>query len=715
MKYCWASSLHDFVSLAERGWIPVLKPESASRATRWSRALEFYGERVESPQGRAVPTRAARAQSNIENDVVVVMSPELRVFADLFASMTHRAVHDVSSYAELSAYVSKKQPASAIIFAGRRLLDGAGLECLSTLNLNYGVVTGRDAAAVSFFVAKLLADRPAMPASRVAVDVFNARVTQEPGDMPGLKKADLSAATLDCLANSRWESAALVCHGDGSHLDLGPVVGCGAADVDRDNQGASIVGCEGAVSCKRSQNGTNVLRLSSVQAEQIWLLTCWGFAVAGEIYPSDSSVALDLAEGPARAIVAARALVSTYDWVVPIAFDLQRQRVGLGSATHLLNDLMAPSTGHRPLTLFGDPAGASWPATTVDEQGLVRTEVRLGSEQAAAGRGARYFYLGAWNQEVLGVSNSATFGFVRGTQCGVVFAPANQPVSIEDRTEAVSVKVRRLEDITLKLRGAALVQQWFTGYFKASTSNGLPDWIAELSQARLVVERGLVDASAAVNASIRFRTWNDAIEKRFDVVEDAIDSWDKRMAEAVREHWALRSITIASDLWHDPLFKQTAACESRCPACGQPLERTIMTAFPGDAVAYAKESCVIHQLHQLHPNSGGSLKLDSPEVVRGAERQIRLFLSVQRGAADVERPGRGGRLGWLTGAIQDKAMGATGWWYDLHEPLAKSATALEITLPKAAKPDRHVIRFAWVHDLQLHLVRRVVSLVIPKN
>lgn len=715
MKYCWASSLHEFVSLAEQGWIPILKPDNASRATRWSRALEFYGECVANPRGHAVSTRAPRELSNIENDVVVVMSPELRVFADLFASMSRRAVHDVSSYAELRAYVSKKQPASAIIFAARHLLDGAGLEFLSTLNLNYGVVTGRDPAAVSFFVAKLLANRPTMPVSRVVVDVFSARVTQEPGDMPGLKRAELSAATIGCLANSRWQSAALVCHGDGSHLNLGPVVGCGAADVDRDNQGARIVGCEGAVLCKRSQNGANVLRLSSVQAEQIWLLTCWGFAVAGEMYPSDSSVALDLAEGPARAIVAARALVTTYDWVVPIAFDLQKYRAGLGSTTHLLNDLMAPSTGHRPLTLFGDPAGATWPATEVDEQGLVRAAVGGGGENAAARRSARYFHLGTWKQKVLGLSNAGSSGFVRGTLCGVVFAPANQPVWIEDRTEALSGRVRRLEDITLKLRGAGLLQQWFTGYFKASTSNGSPDWLAELSQARLAVERGLVEASAAVNASISFRTWNDAIESRFDAVEDAIDAWDKRMAEAIREHWALRSITITSDLWRDPLFKQRTACESSCPACGQPLQRTVMTAFPGDAVSYAKESCVIHQLHQLYPHSGSSLKLDSPEVVREAEGKIRVCLSVQRGDADGERPSRGGQLGWLTGAIQDKAMGATGWWYDLHAPLAKSSTALELTLPKEAKPDRHVIRFAWVHDLQLHLARRVVSLVIPKH
>jgi hypothetical protein len=252
-----------------------------------------------------------------------------------------------------------------MVVSPSELLDVRGLRRLvAGLQVPWGVVTGRDRGAIGFALLKQRAAADLAPGPTVVAD-FVADVIEVRGD------AALSAAwrvserspadTMIALVRRTGSFLLAHCHGDGAHGDFGTVVLCGlchsAERVGDGRPGACRHVGGSQFRCKRALDGLRLpLRSGDLGATTVCLLTCNGFSVSGQFYPSDCSFVLSAAEGfPAAVLTTDRRLAFDRD-AIALASDILSSGLPLGEATRLMNNALSMGDAReRPYILFGDP------------------------------------------------------------------------------------------------------------------------------------------------------------------------------------------------------------------------------------------------------------------------------------------------------------------------------------------------------------------------
>ncbi|WP_353947421.1 hypothetical protein ABII15_38960 (plasmid) [Streptomyces sp. HUAS MG91] len=99
----------------------------------------------------------------------------------------------------------------------------------------------------------------------------------------------------------------VVAHGDGGHLDLGPLVACGLyTPVERDlASGAPLErGCRAGVSCKRARDHDAVLLCRDIKAGSVVLVACKAGSIIDPAFPSSTNVVVGFLDGYAATVVA---------------------------------------------------------------------------------------------------------------------------------------------------------------------------------------------------------------------------------------------------------------------------------------------------------------------------------------------------------------------------------------------------------------------------
>ncbi|WP_394426054.1 hypothetical protein [Streptomyces sp. SGAir0957] len=135
----------------------------------------------------------------------------------------------------------------------------------------------------------------------------------------------------------------VVAHGDGGHLDLGPLVACGLyTSVERDlASGAPLErGCRAGVTCKRSRDHGNVLLCRDIKAGSVTLVACKAGSVIDPAYPSSTNVVVGFLDGYAATVVAPPGNASASPAI-----------------THGLYALAGDSTPHRVRAYLDDVSG----------------------------------------------------------------------------------------------------------------------------------------------------------------------------------------------------------------------------------------------------------------------------------------------------------------------------------------------------------------------
>jgi len=419
----------------------------------------------------------------------------------------------------------------------------------------WGLLTARDDAGLSFAVAKVRLDL----SPRVSASLFDMldsdACTCRSGSVVEISRLDDPRAR-QALSQS-IDLLALRAHGDGAHMNLGPVVLCGVGGAaEQGPEGVIAGGCsqsKGVIRCKRvTDPSIDVRSPADVRAQCLVLLSCNAFNVAGDLYPSDNSLVLSAVDGWASHVIAGYRLV-------PIAAEFARVVTVVASAGlpprdlwGLMNDLAADTVGGDPFVLIGDPCG-SIPAPIAADAAPTADVVLV---PVPGGTGAGPVEASAGGDSVVAV---------RGRSVVAAFVPAGTKVDVIDRSTALAQRFRWVEDCRRQLQAA-----WQLEAFVLTVvgSEALGDYLAELRDSR---ERAHAATTAACVAAGRVATngiWDVAADLRLDVAGICIARWDCTFAEVID---AFLSVTDFSQVLANAAEATVRRSIGRCTFCGSAL------------------------------------------------------------------------------------------------------------------------------------------------
>ncbi|WP_440580975.1 hypothetical protein [Streptomyces sp. PT19] len=290
--YRWASSLTDAARLLDEGTVPVLRPEDTGRADRWADILHTYP----APDlGRDGPPQARVVSLVGHEDLGELVA---RALGRPHHVLDPARLHDPGALGPEGGSVLVVARSHALTLSLLMPL----LEAAARNNTLAGVLTGRDAAAITFAAAKLLTfhtDRSAPVRTALLDGTTGLTHILTPG------QPDQRSTLTDVLAGD-FASLLVDAHGSAAHASLGTVTLCGlSGPAEHGPDGTVLAGGCTPSACKTDPAGrTRPLAPHTLRARVLGLFVCNAITLGeAEQYPSDVSLALDAVEGHPGAVL----------------------------------------------------------------------------------------------------------------------------------------------------------------------------------------------------------------------------------------------------------------------------------------------------------------------------------------------------------------------------------------------------------------------------
>jgi hypothetical protein len=295
---------------------------------------------------------ASRAATGL---IVAVGDRDEREARDL-AAATGRPFTAVESLDQVPPLVQPHLSHAVLVGAPAHFTVGDLNRLAAVTAVPLGVLSGMDRRETGHMVERTLA-RVAAPDRSICVDAINGAAFVSEGNGRAGRFYRRWAASLGPTFSTAWSAAVLSAHGGCNHLNLHRTVLCGitegGSEWPGDHRGCWSSGRRRV--CKRARADQAVRYLSELQAQVIALLTCSGFSLNGELFPSRASLVRAGTAGGAAAILTTTRLYAPQLWeAAHVTRSLDRGR-DLAWITAGLNAYHHRRFGVRPYLVFGDP------------------------------------------------------------------------------------------------------------------------------------------------------------------------------------------------------------------------------------------------------------------------------------------------------------------------------------------------------------------------
>ncbi len=490
--------------------VPLLLPPEPARAERWARILSWYGlQSAVAPAVSCIESGPVdlRSRDLRSRDLIVSLADELAPLASVLATADGRPLVSLADAAAVPEHRSLAK-ASSVLVIGRpsQLRNRVLLELSARLSLPWGMLTARDAPALSFAIAKVLAARRHGAAPSGHLDAIAYRGWERAAGGIDQIETDLDAETTWRVLNEgEWQTLSLHCHGDGAHANFNSVVLCGVADtyehaVDGHDSGCVCDG--GAPRCKRVHGPERrPFRFGDIRARRMCLFTCNGFSVAGDVYPSDSSFILSAAEGFPAAILTTDRRLRFEPWLFPAVHDMLNGE-SLATVGTWLNDLCTFADGARPYLVYGDPSPIANPnpsqtSPLTDE--YCTHVVRLGEVASSSAVGF--------------ADDSEIATIVRGETLALITGGSSSPAPLVDRSDAVDRLRHWVIDLSLRSARARQLEAAIPEYANPGSSANMSSLMTARDELKRIsgrLEIGVAEGTRLLAEIARTGVWQAA-------------------------------------------------------------------------------------------------------------------------------------------------------------------------------------------------------------
>lgn len=693
-SFRWLDSPAEYqasAGLLSLGIIPLLAPAERRRLRRWEEVLRWYG--LEPYAGSIAPTSPAEVEPD-GPDVVVGFDDEYRPAAAMLAAATGRRLV-VAPHDDPLRPFSEGLSAGSAVFAGRpHNLRRENVHTLArSLEIPWGVLTASDLPAMSFLLAKQLANRRAAVGGALLLDA-PAEVVKIGG---GAAHADGYSLTdgeslRRLLTTQSFNDMVVHAHGEGAHANLKSAVLCGLLGEAESWRGEALLnGCRQVRAkryCKRaSRQRRHIFSFGDLRARNVYLLSCNGFTTVGELYPTDVSAVLSAAEGyPATFLTSDRSLgIETR--LPALALQLSSQGVGTAAICRLLNRIMMFRYGVRPFVLCGDPLGADAfaPAEASDE------DLSVSPREAA-----RLIDLKGWEATpVIGLAKDPPgVSLFRGEgSSGALLSDGAKRRRVKIEDFSACWQARRERVVTLARRGQALGRVnalikdfWWERYRAHADFREMLEELAAAGRKLLTATQRSLRGLENIRCE---GVWSPRVEILFDAAERHAGEWDECFARVIEGY--ILDWDLARLLLHDGL--QTAGNSGeRCQRCGMELVLTEATDYLDGCKTAAATDCPNCGPQEVWQVGGARFAVKGkPEIHPGRLYDFSVEARPTAGQSFSET-----LSGYVVAQFQD--LGGKPFWSEIAA-VKNGKARFRVPVPRGCPPDMQTLWLAWVQGV----------------
>lgn len=679
------------------GHLDLVRPAERRRAAAWAKVLRWYGAR----EVRESPAPFPAAVDERPRDRVIALGGAAAApVARSLAVSLGRGFDRLGRPSAFSAWLKQHDPASVLVLAEAGQLDFETVTALQGAALErgcwFGVLAGRDAAALAFAAAKQLLAHGRTTGRQVGIDAVCDRQFLDGVEAPLTAAGVSEGLGADALA------VTLMAHGEGSHLLLNEAVLCGRiGTVDRFRGVPLRHGCRHG-HCKRAAGaGLPAIQAAGLRAVLASFLSCNSFSLAGQLYPSETSLVLAAAEGYAAYVISNAWSIPFTAGEAPLLPALAGRGVPLGEVVAFLNETKAERDRVDSYVLFGDPlASLTTPASRLDD--LPRTAVPGDQPQwlrAAAPPPCRVA-----EYRVDGRPAGQLF---LGRRRAIARIPAGASGRLErlDHTAEVRALDRHWTRLALSVEGLQDLEQALQEEVAAASDTAMEQSLATLRKLHLELERQLAAGRRGLDEAAASRLWDPAIDRAREQIGRGVAAWDATFAALTESH--LLSGGVVGDRIYEALHRgyreRSSRWGERCIRCGVRTE-TISLEHLRRLPARTVVECPICGPLASYREGGPLLFLGLPEELRRG-RPARLDAALTPGSGT-----RGPQDGFLVVEIRDKTKPRPFLRTALEQPLVDGRIELAFPLPADSGFDQHSMRAVWIGGLEIAFARRVFVL-----
>ncbi len=501
----------------------VLRPKDG-RSARWESILKWY---IASEQVEKGEIDAPRKRTNDRNPIFFI-NDALSGIVRFYAQLLERPVAKVQNWLSVEAAVWD----SAVLVGLRDDFPFAQVEQLAVhFRRPWSIITAIDSEGLSFSLAKIYLAKYAHWPDSAEIDFDREKMSRwtSSGCNEILWMEDEARRW---IRESSWNVLSVFAHGTFGHAKLGNLVLCGAGiSSERLLDNRPINGCSGLGTrkCKRAPAGTRTsIGFGDLSARNLLLHSCGGFALGGELYPSDLNSVIAIAEGFPAAFLATRCNSELSEYYLTLGHSLSMDNVGLGQIACLLNDFQESATGRRPYVLFGDACG---PAPSIQ---------LLGNKEAKWHSQSTKVKLFALPSELAGTPLAATIGLKDQT---VIQGGSTGAVIITESAEPGEIKLRNCGHELEKLASMLLHYLDRTGYAniveravrrhyakELSGSNSGQELLAGMAEISREISETAQAGLNLVRSCQRSLLWHPELGRLLNPLQFGFRQWDELAA-----------------------------------------------------------------------------------------------------------------------------------------------------------------------------------------
>lgn len=704
-SFIWIKDVQKYsrsVSLLEEGILPVLLPSDKHREERWTHILTWYG--LSPYETNLVPTPCSKEVRS--TDFVVALGKAYREPAYVYATAQRRSfvvieADDLQDFLDNITFTSLLIMGPPTVFTAQRLR-----QLNQHVLVPWGLLTAQDLEGATFVVAKLLAGAAQRNDCWAVIDVLFNRVVEynQSGNPHSVRQMESEyVKTLVC--NSNWDTLVLHAHGEGGHANLESVVLCGLVnDVEYSRSGEPIDGCkvESHIRrCKRVHNpNIHILSFKDLKTRRFCFLSCNGFSVAGELYPSDVSCILACAEGYPVAILANDRPTPIDPWVPDVLVGLLKQQSSFSDLLQLKNDQWMRQSRSRPYILFGDPCDSETMWVRPDEGGWIAIE----TEETVV---KPLFLDNRNNPDIIGLHPFYPgTHIVRGYHRSAILLPKRdqrENIRIVDKTDVWQKHFDLLLMIGLRLHHAVhlghSIGELYTDIFKGET--GFKEGVAKLTEIRMALEIGFHRALNACESIRQRGVWNNVLASKIEKCISYVQLWDRCFAMLIRSYlFAGPDEAILANGCTVPDWEQDIPCNR----CGSLMVKMRAVSPLNDQPDSYRIDCPTCGPREMWSDGRARLLASIPNHIRlGDVIEINVKLSDENviSTSPVQ-------TGFLIIEFKDKGRGQV-FFQSLkhlsHRHMVEEGHVCHIHIPQNLCADLHTIKLAWVLGLDVTFQR----------
>lgn len=399
----------------------------------------------------------------------------------------------------------------------------------------------------------------------------------------------------------------VVAHGDGGHLKLPGLVGCGLTldtELDLADGRPSRGGCVAGVRCQRSPDLEAVVACRDMRVAAVVLMACKAGLLTDSLRPSTTNAALAFLEGHALGVLAPAGLCTSTPAITRGLLRLDR----LGD-TETVRAYLTDVAG-APFRLLGSPWRLPLTPAPVRTAGVT-------VHQVPAVPGSRVAW---WTDQSQPLRPGADCCFAGGHLV--------LPAAAETGCVTVAAEDEPLGELTGEWRGLLDSLRLRAG--QLTTELGDRPAANRLLAARQAVE-GAVAEVLERHAAAREHGMAVRIQSSPPSVEDGVRAWQEAVLDAVAELIDTTDVlaVLGTGMWQGA----TTATGERCPACAGPLNQ-ITLADPLTGHEVVRHDCRNCGPTRLQPDSPVRLTVASDAVtIAGADSGSLLVSCAYKGFA----------------------------------------------------------------------------------